>query len=126
MPWPSDWLAWTAILVVVGAVVALLQPDVFTRGPTTTDQHRAEVDVHNLGEGVRYYQVVHRRLPATLQALLELGPDGGVANYFREGAPCDPWGRPYEYRVLARNAFRVLSTGEDGAPDTGDDICWPR
>ncbi len=40
--------------------------------------------------------------------------------------PQDPWGNPYEYRTLDRTTYQIRSNGEDGMPDTDDDIVWPK
>ncbi|MER2562625.1 MAG: type II secretion system protein GspG [Myxococcaceae bacterium] len=54
-----------------------------------------------------------------------------VAAGLLERAPVDPWGNPYEYRlVLADGGSRpqVTSLGPDGQPESSDDVpnrSWP-
>ena len=61
---------------------------------------------------------------ASLEALTET--DGRNPYPFMKTIPKDPWGNDYEYRVLDRSTFQIRCYGEDGEPDTDDDIVWPK
>jgi general secretion pathway protein G len=77
----------------------------------------------NLEFAIRNYRKVRGQFPGTLEALTV-----GTANDpepFLSAVPKDPWGQPYEYRIDGdRSTLR--SFGEDGQPDTDDDLRWPR
>jgi general secretion pathway protein G len=36
--------------------------------------------------------------------------------------PVDPWGNPYQYELIGPRQFKIFSAGEDGEPNTADDI----
>ena len=63
------------------------------------------------------------RRPTTAPApTVDRYPDDGYLD--GRAVPMDPWGRPYQYLVPARDgsAFEILSYGRDGRPGgTGED-----
>lgn len=36
--------------------------------------------------------------------------------------PTDPWGNPYQYELIGPRQYKIFSAGEDGEPNTADDI----
>lgn len=36
--------------------------------------------------------------------------------------PTDPWGNPYYYEPMGARQYKIFSAGEDGEPNTADDI----
>jgi hypothetical protein len=69
------------------------------------------------------YYASHRSYPASLQSLTQT--DRTTGSRWMDSIPEDPWGAPYEYRVLGPRAFEIRSAGEDGSPGTDDDLVWP-
>lgn len=74
----------------------------------------------NFAQAIRNYQLVRRKLPGTLNELTRTDTPSGYP--YIDGIPDDPWGNPYDYRVLGAERFEIYSNGEDGMPDTEDDF----
>lgn len=109
-------------LLVVVAIIGLLAtagmiavPKMFEDAKETTAQQQVKV----FAQGVTTYQIQKRKLPRSLEELVE-GDDpvieGGI------GVLSDPWGNNYEMRTNAKKRFYVISAGLDGQFDTEDDI----
>ena len=78
----------------------------------------AEAGVRSLQEACTTYYIQHKRLPSSLDQLIEGDDpilDGG------EGALYDPWDSKYELEVKGKKVI-VKSAGEDGQMGTEDDI----
>ena len=78
----------------------------------------AEAGVRALQEACTTYYIQHKKLPSSLDQLIE-GDDplleGG------EGALYDPWDTKYELEVKGKKVI-IKSAGEDGSMGTEDDI----
>jgi hypothetical protein len=80
------------------------------------DRMLAQVQADDLARSVDLYYLEKKALPATLEDL--------VSAELIDAVPTDPWGRPFEYRVVSQRprTFRIFSAGKDGKPDTADDV----
>ena len=79
----------------------------------------AEAGVRSLQEACTTYYIQHKKLPSSLDQLIEGDDpilDGG------EGALYDPWDNKYELEVKNKKRIVVKSAGEDGQMGTEDDI----
>jgi hypothetical protein len=77
----------------------------------------------NFGAAIDNYRMVNKKLPDSLETLTQAS-DSNPEPFLRE-VPNDPWDSPYEYRVESSKKYTIRSHGEDGQPDTADDIVWP-
>jgi hypothetical protein len=86
-------------------------------------QQRAEVEMVNLSTSLQMYYFNHRKYPTNLDALTEVDPKTGEA--YMDEIPKDPWGNPYDLKLLSGNKLKLTSFGKDGQEGTEDDIVWP-
>jgi general secretion pathway protein G len=50
-------------------------------------------------------------------------PNKWKGPYITNGTlPTDPWGNPYQYELLGPRQYKIFSVGEDGEPNTADDV----
>ncbi|MDA1194104.1 MAG: type II secretion system protein GspG [Planctomycetota bacterium] len=111
------------VVVILGTLIALVGPDIWNmlfEGNVAA----AEAQMSNFESSIDTYRMRHKKLPSSLQDLTET--DGRNPYPIMKTIPKDPWGNEYEYRMLDRNKYELKSYGEDGDPDTEDDIKWPR
>jgi prepilin-type N-terminal cleavage/methylation domain-containing protein len=78
----------------------------------------AEAGVRSLQEACTTYYIQHKKLPSSLDQLIE-GDDPIIEG--GEGALYDPWDNKYELEVRGKRII-IKSAGEDGQMDTEDDI----
>jgi general secretion pathway protein G len=113
------------IIVLMGGVVAWnVFPELFR-----SQRSRAEMDISNLVNCVKMYQLNEHRLPheGEWPEFLLSGSPNHSEPYIekdkaRDGKIVDPWGNPYEYRKLGSKDFEIKSMGPDGQPGgEGDD-----
>jgi hypothetical protein len=83
---------------------------------TSAKARQASMQAMQLTSYVRIFVLTEDRMPASLDELVEKEVIGSVSN--------DPWGHPFQLRVLDEKArrFVVVSAGEDGEFDTADDV----
>jgi hypothetical protein len=119
------WTRIAAAVTVVALVAFLgfLATVVFRGEAEDDDVAGCRQYLADLAEEVSKYAERRGRLPAALEDLRD--PEG--TSPF-DAEPWDCWHQPFEYRVVdeADREFRLRSIGRDGAPDTDDDIVWPR
>lgn len=74
-----------------------------------------EASLRVVAQEIDSYYVNNNTYPTTLNAL--------VPNYLKS-LPMDGWKRPFYYRVPGAHGkpYDLISFGEDGQPDTADDI----
>jgi hypothetical protein len=77
----------------------------------------------SLSTAILEWRRVEGRLPDGLDDLTRPTPTGSGA--LLENVPHDPWGRAFDYARLDDRSYRLRSLGEDGVPDTEDDLSWP-
>lgn len=114
---------------VTEAQVRTIMPDFPTtlKLPETEQRKAAEakerlakgaLDVKQLAEAARLYQMMKGSLPESLALLAEKDAAG---DSFLAELPKDPWGNDYVLRAEGRR-FQVVCAGPDGTFDTEDDI----
>jgi general secretion pathway protein G len=110
------------VIVILGGLIALVGPKVFTAlGKGSKAQ--AQTQMKNFQSAIDMYFTEHRKLPSSLQDLTQEGKDG---DSWMSSIPKDPWGNEYEYRRLDnKSKYIIRSAGEDGQPETEDDLTWP-
>lgn len=84
------------------------------------NQAAARAQIKSLQDGVIGYRIRYRRLPDSLDELVN-NPQGVRFINARE-IPKDPWGNPYIYQKRSSSDFVIMSYGADGQPGgTGED-----
>ena len=86
----------------------------------TSNVEAAEEQMANFENAISNYRLQNKKLPNTLEELTETS--GSNPRPFIQSIPDDPWGNPYDYRTLGPSTFQIRSNGEDGVPETEDDI----
>ena len=111
------------VIVILGGLIAIVGPNVFS-ALREADLGRAEAQMDIISQSVERYYLRHRKLPTSLDQLAEEDPRTGEP--LMEQIPDDPWGHPYEFKLLGNKKFQVVSVGEDGQEGTDDDVVWPK
>lgn len=110
------------VLVIIGLIVGLVGPRLFTRVDHSRVQ-TAETQIRMLRNALETFRLDVGRFPTQEEGLMVLylpptderlrarwrGP------YLDEPPPDDPWGNPYRYEIPGRNLpFALYSLGADG------------
>lgn len=107
------------VVVILGLLATMVATNVFTVSETA-DESKAKTDLKLIHDGVKTYKLLNRRLPESLDELIEPNEKG---QSILESLPDDPWGNPY---VLVEGetsrTFEVISWGPDGDEETEDDL----
>lgn len=111
------------VVVILGTLIALVGPNIWNM-LFEGNVRAAETQMSNFEGAIDQYRMRHKRLPDSLDALTET--DGRNPYPIMKTIPQDPWGNEYEYRSLDKSTYQLRSYGEDGEPDTDDDITWPK
>lgn len=112
------------VIVILGGLIALVGPDVF-RALFQSNISTAEIQMKEFSNAIDLYRMEKKKLPGTLQELSQPGSDRNPQPYMKS-IPKDPWGNEYEYRPNGNKDFTIRSFGDDGQPDTEDDVVWPK
>lgn len=117
------------VLVIIGLIVSLVGPRLFTRVDYSRVQ-TAETQVRMLRNALETFRLDVGRFPTNEEGLRVLysAPaeervrDRWRGPYLDEPPPPDPWDRPYRYEVPGQELpFALYSLGADGQPG-GEDI----
>ena len=111
------------VIVILGGLIAIVGPNVF-RALSESDFQRAESQMANFESAIKMYYMSHRKLPSSLEELTEEDPRSGEA--YLDKVPMDPWGNPYDYKVLSGKNYKIVSYGQDAQEGTEDDVVWPK
>lgn len=111
------------VIVILGGLIALVGPNVF-RALFQSNRGIAETQMANFGSAIDNYRMSNKKLPSSLEDLTQTSDKDPEP--FLKTIPKDPWGNPYEYRTSSNKEYTIRSHGEDGQPDTDDDIVWPK
>ncbi|WP_425408602.1 type II secretion system major pseudopilin GspG [Hyphococcus sp.] len=117
-------------LLVVLAILALISAIVVINVLPARDQaavDKARIDIGVLETALDQYRLDMLNYPTTQQGLDALAAAPADARnatryrpggYLRGGAPLDPWGNPYQYRIPGERggAYDLFSLGADGQP----------
>ena len=90
---------------------------------TPASRWYAKIQMKMIGDAVDMFKMQHKKLPDGLEALTQT-TDQNPEPYL-DKVPKDPWENEYEYRTEGNKKYQLRSVGEDGQPDTSDDIWWP-
>lgn len=91
----------------------------------------AKTQISGLQQLVDMYRLDVGTYPSTQVGLNALiAPPSDLKNpakwkgpYVTNGTlPTDPWGNPYQYELLGPRQYKIFSVGEDGEPNTADDV----
>jgi general secretion pathway protein G len=116
------------VIVIIGLLAAYVAPRYFGQvGKSEVAVAKAQLDA--FAKALDQYRLDTGKFPTNEQGLAALvkqpaneprwnGP------YLRKEPPLDPWGKPYQYRVLGSGGdYEVFSFGRDGAAGgTGDGV----
>lgn len=117
------------VLVIIGLIVSLVGPRLFTRVDYSRVQ-TAETQVRMLRNALETFRLDVGRFPTNeegLRVLYSPPADERVrarwrGPYLDEPPPLDPWDQPYRYEVPGEELpFALYSLGADGQPG-GEDI----
>ncbi len=117
-------------LLVVLAILALISAIVVINVLPARDQaavDKARIDIGIFETALDQYRLDMLNYPNTQQGLAALSAAPADARnvsryrpggYLRGGAPLDPWGNPYQYRIPGERggAYDLFSFGADGEP----------
>ena len=81
----------------------------------------AEATVKSVSESVTAYYIKNKKMPSSLNQLVEGTDDNPPIIEGGEKALYDPWDNELKYEVRGKR-FAVISAGEDGEFGTEDDI----
>ena len=109
------------VIVILGSLIALVGPNVW-RALFESNVSTAKTQMRNFATAIDNFKMLNKKLPGTLEELTET--DEKNPHPFIDSIPADPWDNPYEYMPEERK-YRIRSYGEDGQPDTEDDIYYP-
>jgi general secretion pathway protein G len=110
------------VVVILGTLIALVGPNIWNM-LFQSNEAAARTQMANFGSAIDNYYLVNKKLPGNLDDLTQT--DGRNPHPYIDKIPDDPWGNPYEFRPTDRKKYTIRSNGEDGTPDTEDDITWP-
>lgn len=115
------------VIVIIGLLAAYVAPRYFGQvGKSEVAVAKAQMDA--LAKALDQYRLDTGKFPTTEQGLAVLyrqpaGETKWRGPYLKKEPPPDPWGRPYQYRLLPGGAdYELVSYGRDGAQGgAGDD-----
>ncbi len=111
------------VIVILGSLIALVGPNVWN-ALFTSKLTIAQTQMSYFGGAIDNYRLTNSgKLPDSLETLTQ-SSDRNPEPYLPD-VPNDPWDNPYEYRLEGSKKYTIRSHGEDGQPDTADDIVWP-
>lgn len=111
------------VIVILGGLIAIVGPNIW-RALMESDISRAETQMKNIAGSVDMYILQHRKLPGDLSELTQ--EDQRTGEPFMDNIPDDPWGNSYTLKALDRRKYQIVCAGEDGVPETDDDIVHPK
>ena len=86
-----------------------------------TNETAARATVQSVSEAVTAYYIGKKKMPTSLNQLVEGSDDDPPVLDGGEGALEDPWGNELKYEIKGKR-FVVISAGADGDFGTEDDI----
>lgn len=100
----------------VGEYEHVAQVEEFAGG-VVPDERKAQKLVNQLHNYMMAVCSANQECPKNIDEAKE-----GLRKQFKLFWPKDPWGHPYVYTYIDPQTFEIKSYGEDGKPDTEDDI----
>lgn len=111
-------------LLVVVAILGILGTIAIqnvTEHLKTANITAAQASVKSLSEAVTSYYIKNKKLPNSLNQLVEGSDDDPPILEGGEGALIDPWDNEYTFETHGKR-FVIISAGPDGEKGTEDDI----
>ena len=111
------------VIVILGMLIVLVGPNVL-KALRDSSQGAASTQMYNIGASIKLYMLDKRSLPQSLDELTQTNTSGDA---YIEKIPNDPWGQPYEYKIIdaRKQKYEISSSGEDKTMGTDDDIFFP-
>jgi len=110
------------VVVIIGMLAALVAPSMLGQ-QAEAQIEKAKTDLVSIHGVIEMYALRNNRIPDSIDELIVEDESGMTYLEGYEEAPEDPWGNAYEIRVLeGYRKFEVISWGQDGEPDTDDDL----
>lgn len=107
------------VMVIIGLLASYVGPKYFSQvGKSEVKAARAQLDAFE--KALEQYRIDVGRFPSSEQGLMALSVKPGNESkwdgpYLKKGAPADPWGNPYIYRMPGEHGeFDLFSYGKDG------------
>jgi general secretion pathway protein G len=113
------------VIVILGTLIALVGPNVYN-ALFKANVGAAEAQMATFGGAIDRYKMDNKQLPSALEDLTQTDSKNPYPYLNATSIPLDPWGNAYEYRVLDAKTFEIRCYGEDGQPDTEDDLYFPK
>lgn len=107
------------VIVIIGLLAAYVGPRYFAQ-LGKSERSTAKAQIEGLGRALDAYRLDTGHYPSTEQGLAALTTRPGDearwnGPYLQKAVPLDPWGKPYIYRLQAREGdFDLLSYAKDG------------
>jgi general secretion pathway protein G len=125
-------------MLIVLSIIALLMGMVIFQISTSAEgakREKVQADLLTFKEMLASYQLDNGSLPTTEQGIKALWSKPTVEpipprwHAQLDSETLDPWNHPYQFRIPGKHnpdKYDIFSMGEDGLPDTDDDIGnWP-
>lgn len=110
------------VIVILGGLIALVGPNVWN-ALFQSNRDTAKIQMKNFATAIDMYKMTNKKLPDSLDTLTQTTDENPEP--LLDKVPKDPWENDYEYRPEGNKKYQLRSIGEDGQPDTADDIWWP-
>ncbi len=118
------------VVVIIGALVAMVMPRLTGRGEQARAQAAAADINSNIATALKMYELDNGIFPTTEEGLNALLVKPSSARnwpgQYLEKQPIDPWGRLYQYRSPGthRPDYDLFSLGRDGQESSDDVKNW--
>lgn len=114
------------VMVIIGLLAGYVGPKYFGQvGKSEVKAARAQIDAFE--KALEQYRIDIGHFPSSEEGLGALSVKPGNESkwggpYLKKGAPADPWGNPYVYRMPGEHGeFDLFSFGKDGQADGADE-----
>lgn len=113
------------VIVILGTLIALVGPNVYN-ALFKANVGAAEAQMAAFGDAIDRYRMDNKKLPPSLDDLTQTDSRNPYPYLNAASIPADPWGNPYDYKVLDSKTYEIQCFGEDGLADTEDDLFYPK
>ncbi len=111
------------VVIIIGVLAAMVMPRLVGR----SEQARiaaAKADITTIGLALDLFETDIGHYPSSLDELMTVGSNSATAwkGPYLKKTPIDPWGKPYEYKLITGSDYQLCSKGTDQS-NNSDDIC---
>lgn len=116
------------VVIIIGALVAMVMPRLAGRGEQARTAAAAADIRANIATALKLYELDNGGFPSTEEGLSALltKPASALSwsGPYLEKKPADPWGKEYKYKSPGdhRPDYDLFSVGKDGQEGTADDV----